>query len=382
MLKTKIIKVKWNPKNKKYYENKGYIYTKNKDEFEVYISELSTGSEIKVEVECDYCGRVFIKTYCEYIKQNINSIIHKDCCMECRNIKRKESNLLQYNVENTSSLIHVKNKTKNTWLNNYGVDNPMKNEDIKNKAILTNYEKYNHKFYSQTNESKERALKTNMQRYGAKTYLNTKEGLDKLRKTNLNKYGCEYVTQVEEFKNKKVNTNLSKYGTKTPCENTEIKMKQIKTLYQNGTAPCSNQQKYIYNLIGGELNYPFSRCNLDIAFTEEMIYIECDFGGHELSVKLGNETKEEFNERQRKRWYALYNNNWKEIRIISITDKIPQDDKIIEIIQYAKEYLNSGHSWIHFDIDNGKIICSQYEKEYNFGELRKITKNDLIKEVV
>ena len=38
---TKVVKVKWNPKNKKHYEKLGYVYTKWGEEFDVKIEDLS-----------------------------------------------------------------------------------------------------------------------------------------------------------------------------------------------------------------------------------------------------------------------------------------------------------------------------------------------------
>ena len=177
------------------------------------------------------------------------------------------------------------------------------------------------------------------------------------------------------------NTFLLKYGVKYPFQNKEIKEKIRKTLYQNGTAPCSNQQRYIYNLIGGELNYPVKTLSLDIAFPEEMLYLEYDGGLHKGQVIFGNITEKEFNKRERNRTYGLYRSGWKEIRIISCQDYLPFDSKLLELINYAKRYLSTGHHYIKFDIDNSKIINSQGEIDYDFGKLRKIKSTD-IKEVI
>ena len=78
-----------------------------------------------------------------------------------------------------------------------------------------------------------------------------------------------------------------------------------------------------------------------------------------------------------RRYYYFKNKDWKIIRLISKNDLLPLDDKIIEIINIAKEYLNTGYSWIYFDIDNSKIICSEYKKYYNYGKLRRIIKKDI-----
>jgi len=179
------------------------------------------------------------------------------------------------------------------------------------------------------------------------------------------------------------NTSIKNFGFKSPLQNPEIREKARQTLYKNGTAPCSNQQKYIHNLIGGELNYPVKTSSLDIAFPEEMIYLEYDGGGHKNNIIYGNVTEEEFVKRERNRTYGLYRSGWKDIRIISPQDNLPSDSKLLEILSYARTYLNQNHHYIKFDIDNSKIINSQGEFDYDFGELRRIKPIDIeLQEVI
>jgi len=85
-------------------------------------------------------------------------------------------------------------------------------------------------------------------------------------------------------------------------------------------------------------------------------------------------TEEEFINKERRRWYFLNSKGWKEIRIISRQDKLPSDEVIFLMIEYAKEYINEGHSWIHFDIDNLKILKSTGNINVDFGKLRRIKK--------
>jgi len=172
-------------------------------------------------------------------------------------------------------------------------------------------------------------------------------------------------------------TVLEKYGVKNVLSSPEIREKIRQTLYKNGTAPCSNQQKYMHNLIGGELNYPIKTLFLDIAFPDEMIYLEYDGSGHRMSITLGTFTEDEFVKRERNRTYGLFRSHWREIRIISTKDLIPSDQKLLEILTYARTYLNQNHHYIKFDIDNSKIINSQGEFDYDFGELRKIKPTDI-----
>ena len=78
---TKTAKVKWNSKNKKYYEALGYIFTRMGDEFEVDVNDLTKGSHIKVECFCDNCKEQLIwdyQSYNRYVKED-----GKTYCRKC-----------------------------------------------------------------------------------------------------------------------------------------------------------------------------------------------------------------------------------------------------------------------------------------------------------
>jgi len=85
MLLTKEVKMKWNPVNKKWYGNKGYIFTKYKDEFEVRIEDLSDGSGVFVNIECDECGELITnimwKDYLKRVKED-GKYYCKKCAMK------------------------------------------------------------------------------------------------------------------------------------------------------------------------------------------------------------------------------------------------------------------------------------------------------------
>ncbi len=349
MLIIEEVEVILSSRNIKYYEELGYDLKnlKRRDKarkmtiprgttIKIKIEHLSKGSKVKIQCLCDYCleeGKKTIinKFYYNYLKQKEMSIINKDCCDKCWSLKLKETMLLKYGNESVSRVFNEKRKQNN--LVKYGVESPLQLKEIR----------------------------------------------EKIKQTNIKKYGVENVYQFKEIKQKIKNILIDKYGYDTPLQVPEFKEKQAiswaKSLYKNGSSPCSRQQKYIHSLIGGELNYPVSRCMLDIAFPEEMIYVECDFSGHDLRVRMGDITKEEFKNNERSREIFLKKQKWRRIRIISQKDYLPQDDKIIEMIIFAKEYLNSGHSWIKFNIDTNIIECSQYKIEYDFGKLYKIYKD-------
>lgn len=117
MLITKEIEIKWNPNNKKYYEEIGYEYTNNGDSFIVNVNDLSKGTHIKVQVKCDCCGKVIEKPWCKYLRQHDEKM--GDVCSSCKHFKISQ-----------------------TLQDRYGVDAPIKCEAFKQKIINTNIERY------------------------------------------------------------------------------------------------------------------------------------------------------------------------------------------------------------------------------------------------
>lgn len=80
MLLTKTVIIKWNVNNKEWYVNKGYLFTRYNDEFEVEVKHLSHGSQTPVTVQCDECGeishKVLWQNYNRYKKENGEYFCH------------------------------------------------------------------------------------------------------------------------------------------------------------------------------------------------------------------------------------------------------------------------------------------------------------------
>jgi len=358
MLVSKTAVVKWNSKNREYYTGKGYTFTKWKDDIVVSVEDLPQYSQTLVEVGCDYCGGTFPRKYSSYLQLKNNEFNSKDACQECRGPKYNETIKNKYNVDNIWQIDEIKQKQIKTNIEKFGTENPFGSEVIKDKI-----------------------RKTNKERYGVESPLQNSEIYEKLKQTNVERYGCENVFQDLSIQEKYKVTMLKRYGVDHPHHikgiTEKVMIKKAKTLYLHSTTPVSKQQIYLHNLFGGELNYPVGSYNLDIKL-EDNIYVEYDGGGHDLNVKLGQITQTKFDDKQIKRNYFLKNLGWKMIRLVSIKDYIPSDDIILKMIEEAKDYLEAGHSWIKFDVDSSKVITSQYEKDYEFGKLHRVSKNDLL----
>ena len=99
---TKEVIVTWNSKNKKWYESKGYLFTKWKDEFVVKVEDLSDGSKAFVDVQCDGCGGILTdivwQSYKRYIKED-----GKYYCVKCASILYGSNKGLQTKLKNGKS---------------------------------------------------------------------------------------------------------------------------------------------------------------------------------------------------------------------------------------------------------------------------------------
>lgn len=81
LVQGQIVKKRWENANKKWYINKGYTFTKIKDDFCVKVEDLTENSKDKVSVVCDYCGATYTTEYSVYLKGFSNN--KKNACKHC-----------------------------------------------------------------------------------------------------------------------------------------------------------------------------------------------------------------------------------------------------------------------------------------------------------
>lgn len=404
MLVTKEIEVKPNKKTIQHYIDSGYN-AKCLEPIIVKVEDLLPNSRFKIEIECDYCKRHFLSPYSSYVESI--KYINKNACNnpECKNKKRKEINMLRYGVENTSQLKEFQEKWKLTNVERYGVPYYIQTkqfEEKKEKALL---ELYGVKVPCKNHEILEKVHQTNIKRYGVKTPMESEEIKERYKNSIKDKYGVEWVVQASECRTKQEktclekygatnplssleirekvkNTNIEKYGVDNLLKNADIKKKQMYSLYNNGTAPCSIQQKYLHLLFGGELNYIIGkRFFADICFPKEKLVIEYDGGGRNLAVVTGKITKEEFDQKEIIRNAIIKREGYKQMRIISSTDKLPLDSTLFQMLSYTKEYFSKypEHSWIEYNIDSSSIRSAEHKYGifFNYGDLRTIKDSNL-----
>lgn len=162
MIISKEVRVKIAASNKKYYISKGYnaIYGQ---ELIVKIEDLTTGSNAKVTLKCDYCGKEYEVRYADFCRNKLKEQIHKEVCASCRMLKTKEIMQSKYNVDHNSKLSFVIESRKQTCMNKYGVDNYAKTPESIAKVKQTNLQKYGVLNPMQVPEFKEKNLFTKNQ---------------------------------------------------------------------------------------------------------------------------------------------------------------------------------------------------------------------------
>lgn len=284
ILLSKTVFIKWIHKTKKYYIEKGYTFTKVGDLFEVKVEDLPMGSNVYVDVLCDYCGETYSTQYGAYNKTVRDG---KNACRKCSSKRVEETNLKKYGVKNVFELDTIKEKSKKTLMDKYGVENISQSPETQEKIKQNNLEKYGVTNTSKLDSVKQKVIKTNRQKFGVDYPMQTKEFQERVKNTSREIYGVDHFTQNKDVIQRRKDTVKERYGVEYAIQNKDILHKSINSRYSHGTFTCSNQQYQLYEIIGGELNYPFKNFVIDIAYVEDKIAIEWDGSGHDLSVRLG-----------------------------------------------------------------------------------------------
>ena len=397
---TKEVEVKVSASTVKHYESLGYMIPMRKSSkttrkrtgkeyvydvgktFVVKTEDLPVYSNVIVDYLCDYCLKEVMHIAYWQLASGTKDV-NRIACKNCYPKKVKEVCLLRYGVDNYAKTQEFNEKYTNTMLSKYGVKHNSHLHDYKEKFHNTCIERYGEDYWKQFAE---KSRKTFRDKTGYDSPLQLQEIKDKSKQTCLEKYGYEYVLQVPEVRAKIIKSCVDRYGVDNPSKSNEVRAKSVKTMYENGTIPTSKQQLYIYNIYRlfnqtVEINYPICRYNVDICFPEEKLIVEVDFGGHNLSVKLGTYTQEEFDKREIVRSNVIRREGYKQIRIISTKDILPSDQILLQMLNESRDYFSiyPNHSWIEFNIDNS-IVRNAESKDgelYDYGELRKIKDSDV-----
>lgn len=141
---SKEVVIKVNRRTKGIYKNK---YDVSGEYINVKIEDLPYNSNVIIEFQCDYCGKIFKNKYTNYTR-HLNTT-DSVACRECLGKKMKDVTMIRYGVENISQLDSVKKKKVDTCNKNFGCDYPMQSEEVMDRAKVSMVKNYGvkHNFY-------------------------------------------------------------------------------------------------------------------------------------------------------------------------------------------------------------------------------------------
>lgn len=160
-------------------------------------------------------------------------------------------------------------------------------------------------------------------------------------------------------------TMMITQGFSNPFLTEESRVKRAKSYELVNEVKTSRGQRYLADIFQGELNKLIGYYFADIVIDNRII-IEYDGGGHDLQVKMGTKTQEEFDKNERIREQYLINKGYKILRFVSESDYFPEESKLIEIISESIANLYLTDSNITY------LTMSKTINDKNYGKLKHI----------
>lgn len=348
-------------RNVGHYRKLGYNVPKEKIPccLIVKTTDLPDTSPVKIHVICDYCGNVFVSTP-RLVHEMEKACISKCACKRCRGQKLKETLHNKYGVESYMDIPEFVEKQKATNLRKYGVENPFASRQIQEKIKESLMDKYGVEYAGQIETGKEKAKITNMAKYGVPHSSQLKKTQDKKHHTVQERYGVDHVSQLSEVKEKIRQSCLARYGVEYYSQLPEHRQKMSAFFLENNKPPSSAGQDHICKLVEGKLNYRCHGFFLDTLY-EDWLDIEYNGTGHDLSVKFGLLTQEEFDKKERQRKAAIFGYGYKMLILYysqSKRDNLPKDDLLVPVLELAISRLKHEDIYeLTIDLDTLTIIA-------------------------
>lgn len=354
--------IKITNRNAKFYKELGYEVKRTKEAQTLVVKnkDVNPTSGSNIYVMCDYCGKIFQTRAIDFYKRNS---IKKVACSNCIWFKTSETIQEKYGCKCYTQTAEYKEKTKKTSQQKYGSDYFISSDAWKNKAAQVFLERYGVTSYAKTEECKEKTKNTVRKKFNC-DYVSQNEDVKRKQKETLQrKYGVDCYFQASDFKKKSIETSLKRYGTIFPSQSNQIKEKTKQSclekygvtsytktaenrercrtqLQKQGCLQSSKGQELICEIVGGKINSPFHGFFLDVLY-EDWLDIEYNGGGHDLQVKLGQTTQEDFNKKEARRSAAILSYGLKQLILINEQDQLLDEAKLTLMLFEAIEELRT-----------------------------------------
>lgn len=377
MILDEYVEININSRTAKHYTELGYTYNYMGQPIRVRVSDLTSGSHALVNVKCDKCGQERKIEYREYLKSAQRYGEYN--CNLCSIQKTRKTMLIKHGTSNPMSVPEFKEKAIKTTLQNYGYTSYLATPECRQQLQEFMQEYDGVDYPGQSSKIKNKIRQTNLERYGVEYVSQSSLIKSKIIQTNNERYGVDYTLQNINVRKKAKETVLKKYGVSHPMKNEAILSKSLQAKSDNNGVAISRQQKYLSILYSGLLNYLLGHYNLDIYLPKYELNIEYNGGGHDLQVKLKDMSQEEFDRKEIIRSKYIIAEGINQMTIISRKDKLPSDEILLRMLDETLNYLSTtNHHWVEFDIDHRTVRNALGLFPYDYGELRKIKKSDIV----
>jgi hypothetical protein len=167
---------------------------------------------------CKQCGQEYELTQLA-INKRLKRGSSADYCKRCASvIRRGQTNMERYGVENAFQSKELQEKSKRTMLERYGVEHPAQNKDILEKQKKTNLERYGHEFVAQNKDVYDKVIQTNLKKYGTENPQQNKEIQEKTFQTNLERHGMKHPITGPKSRE----TMLERYGVEYNAQSSKL----------------------------------------------------------------------------------------------------------------------------------------------------------------
>ena len=332
MIITEYVSVKITASNYEHYKK---ILGDNIEKGQSYFvkpEQLVPKSVAIIKVKCDYCGAEFERPWYSILRGWKH--IKKDACLNCCRKKQEETNIKVYGCKSSLMNKEVQKKAEKTLLEKYGAKTFMGSKKGQEIVAKTMMERYGVEKPFQNRQIKEKAVQTITEHFGEKGPLGDREVRKKIIATNREKYGVDNPMKTEEIKQRMYDSNMEKYGVPYQFIADDFREKRGKTCterYDSQKIGVSVQQIELSEYYKCVMNQVVGRYYADLYFPDSKIIIEYDGGGHNLSVKIGQISEEEFQIKEQKRLNYLLKSGYKVGRIYNPNDYVINKEKAFEI---------------------------------------------------
>lgn len=211
-----------------------YPQLKMRDKIQIPIEQLQKGSCKKIKVKCDICGKIFERSYSNYLLSNHDEILDgiRDTCKKCCHsvasdvyknrtgysapaanpdvqIKKQQKYFLQTGYNNPNQNPEVKQKKRDNYYNKTGYHNPSQNPEVKRKKNETYYINTGYKYCGTSPEDRKKAQDTYYQRTG---YFNPMQNPKNAGRRSSNM--CDSMIEIikHNFDNVQIEVPLYRYS--------------------------------------------------------------------------------------------------------------------------------------------------------------------------